>query len=159
MKPTVNVCQVNSHYLAVVQATVNHQNLGKIIRELLAKSEVYTFLNKQGVQKAGHNIIIYRNDQAKPLLNPNKEFEIEVGVQVAGLFEGDGRVICSSTPQGSAAAALHTGPYHQLGEAHDAIINWSKEHDHPLTGLSWEVYGDWNEDENKLTTEVFYLLK
>lgn len=27
-----------------------------------------------------------------------------------------------------------------------------------LAGINWEIYGDWNEDESKLETEIFYLL-
>jgi effector-binding domain-containing protein len=84
---------------------------------------------------------------------------IEVGVQVPGPFEGDGRVVCSATPGGTAARALHVGPYDKLGDAHDAVRLWCRKNNHPIAGPNWEVYGDWNEDPNQLETEVFYLLK
>jgi effector-binding domain-containing protein len=159
MKYDVSLTQVESQYLAVVRATVNRQNLGATIREILTKSEIYTFIKNAGVEKAGHNVMVYHNDHNKPLGNQVYEFLLEVGVQVAGPFEGNGQVICSSTPEGTVATTLHTGPYHQLGLAHDAVQNWAKANHHPLTGLSWEVYGDWHEDPNQMTTELFYLLK
>jgi hypothetical protein len=28
-----------------------------------------------------------------------------------------------------------------------------------LAGVDWEVYGDWNDDEAKLETHVYYLLR
>ncbi len=159
MNYAIGLCQVESSHLAVVRATVTHQNLGATIRQILAGSQVYQFIKQAGIQKTGHNVILYRNDQQKVLGNGQKEFVIEVGVQVEGPFEGSGQVVCSLTPQGNVATTLHTGPYDHLGQAHTAIMNWAKEQGLPLTGFSWEVYGDWQEDPNKLTTEVFYLLK
>lgn len=158
MKYDVSLTQVESQYLAVVRATVNRQNLGATIREILTKSEIYTFIKNAGVEKAGHNVMVYHNDQNKPLGSQVNEFVLEVGVQVAGAFEGNGQVNCSSTPQGTVATTLHIGPYYQLGLAHDAVQDWSKANHYSLTGLSWEVYGDWNKDPNKMTTEVCYLV-
>lgn len=159
MNYTVTLCQVESSYLTAVRATVNRQNLGATIRQILNSNAVYQFIRQAGIEKVGHNVIVYRNDQQESFGNLPKEFVIEVGVQVAGSFEGNGELVCSSTPQGRAATTLHTGPYDRLGQAHTAIMDWAKKQGQPLTGLSWEVYGDWQEDSNKLTTEVFYLLK
>ncbi|HEX2911942.1 MAG TPA: GyrI-like domain-containing protein [Chloroflexia bacterium] len=157
MSYVISLCEVQSSYLAVVRATVTPQNLGATIRQILVSNKVYSFIKQAGLEKAGHNVIVYKNDRPKFAGNLPKEFEIEVGVQVAGPFEGDGQVVSSLTPRGKAATTLHTGPYDQLGQAHTAIMDWARAHHYPLTGRSWEVYGDWHEDPNQLTTQVFYL--
>ncbi len=159
MNYTVNIRQVEPSYLAVVRANVTRQNLAATIRQILTGNQVYQFIKQAGIQKAGHNVIIYRNDQPKVFGNRPTEFVIEVGVQVETLFEGNDQVVSSATPGGRVATTLHTGPYDRLGQAHTAIMDWARIKGYPFTGLSWEVYGDWEEDPNKLTTEVFYLLK
>jgi effector-binding domain-containing protein len=62
------------------------------------------------------------------------------------------------TPSGEAATTLHVGPYDRLGEAHAAIDRWRAEHGREYAGVSWETYGDWNDDPTQLTTRVSYLL-
>jgi effector-binding domain-containing protein len=84
---------------------------------------------------------------------------IEVGVEVFQPFAGNGRVVCSSIPAGVVATAAHFGPYHRLGEAHDAVLKWCAAQGHALAGLSWEVYGHWDEDPAKLRTDVYWLIK
>jgi effector-binding domain-containing protein len=83
----------------------------------------------------------------------------EVGVEVSGPFEAIDEVVYSSTPLGEVASTLHIGPYSNLGRAYDALAQWCKEHNRPRAKIYWEVYGDWNEDPDKLETEVFYLLE
>lgn len=158
MSYAINICEAKASYLAVVRATVTNQNLGAIIRQILADSKVYAFIKQTGLEKAGHNVMVYKNDQSKTTGNSPKEIVIEVGVQVAQPFEGNGEVICSATPEGKAVTTLHTGPYDQLGKAHTAIMEWARTQHYQLTGRNWEVYGDWHNDPNQLTTEVFYLI-
>ena len=155
----ISQCEVHASYLVAVQATVTPQSLGATIRQILASNKVYQFIKEANLSKAGHNVMIYRNDQQKINTQGLREFIMEVGVQVAGPFEGNGQVVCSLTPTGNALTTLHTGPYDQLGQAHTAIMDWARAHNQPFTGLNWEVYGDWHEDPSQLTTEVFYLLK
>ena len=154
MDYAISLCDVESSYLAAVQANVTHQNLTVTIRQILTSNKVYAFIKQAGVKKFGHNVIMYKNDQQKEAV-----FVIEVGVQVAAFFEGDGQVICSATPHGKAATTVHIGPYDQLGKAHAAIMEWTKANHYAISGRSWEVYGDWQADPNQLTTQVFYLLK
>ena len=159
MEYEVKLCQVTPSYMAAVRTIANAQNLAAKIREILAGSEVYKFLKNNRLEKAGHNDFIYRDAENEAIPLAAGEFILEIGVQVAHPFTGDGRVICSTTPQGIAATALYTGPYDRLGKAHNAIRSWCLANGHSLTRVSWEIYGDWDEDPNKLCTEVFYLLK
>jgi effector-binding domain-containing protein len=110
--------------------------------------EVYAFIRRGGASQNGHNVMLYRDDV------PN----VEVGVEVAEPFEPAGRVIASVLPGGPVATAVHRGPYDSLDEAHVAIKAWCLSHRHSLTGVRWEIYGDWREDPAELETTVRYLL-
>src|SRR6267378_1424254 len=47
-------------------------------------------------------------------------------------------------------------------DAHAAIREWCVRHGHRCSGVSWEIYGhweeSWNTDSSKIRTDVFYLL-
>ena len=80
------------------------------------------------------------------------------GVQVPAPFEPSGGIIRAATPSGRAARTVHRGPYTEIGHANEAIHAWCREHDEHPTGISWEIYGDWTENDDDLTTEIFYQL-
>jgi effector-binding domain-containing protein len=110
--------------------------------------EVYGFVRGGGATQDGHNVMLYRDDV------PN----VEVGVRVTGPFEPSGRVVPSVLPAGEVASTLHRGPHDALEEAHVALKAWCGSHRHALTGVRWEIYGDWREEPAELETEVCYLL-
>jgi effector-binding domain-containing protein len=87
---------------------------------------------------------------------------VEVGAEVSEPFTGGPRVHCSQLPAGRVAHAVHFGPYGQLSDAHQAIREWCAAQGHRCTGVSWEVYGhweeSWNADSTKIRTDVFHLL-
>jgi len=85
--------------------------------------------------------------------------EVDFGVQVVRSFEGEGEVICTETPAGEVAMTTHTGSYAGLSMAHNAIHSWCAETGRGLGEYSWEIYGDWTNDETKLETQVVYLLR
>ena len=159
MPHPVRICTVTPQPLAVVRARVTHRDLGSTIQAILAEGTVYTFLRGACVTGRGHNVILYWDQEDKALLGSDAGLLIEVGVQVSGPFEGQGRVTCSCTPGGTAVTVAHIGPYDRLGEAHAAIRTWCRDHGHPIAGPNWEVYGDWHDDPSQLRTDVFYLLK
>jgi effector-binding domain-containing protein len=132
---------------AVVAAATTWEEFPRLWKTLL--DEVYTFVRGGGAAQTGHNVMLYRDDV------PN----VEVGVQVSGTFEPSGRVVPSVLPAGEIATALHRGPYDALEEAHLAVRTWCAARRHALTGVRWEIYGDWHEDPNDLETEVCYLLR
>jgi effector-binding domain-containing protein len=57
------------------------------------------------------------------------------------------------------ATVAHIGPYEKLAEAHAAMRAWCKARDCLLAGPNWEIYGDWDDDPDRLRTDVFYLLR
>jgi effector-binding domain-containing protein len=85
--------------------------------------------------------------------------QVDFGVEVVRPFERAGDVHATETPAGEVALAVHVGRYDGLGKTHAAIQAWCAEHGRPLAGKSWEVYGDWTDDESKLETTIAYLLR
>jgi effector-binding domain-containing protein len=84
--------------------------------------------------------------------------DIDFGVQVTRPFEDEGEVICTETPAGEVAMTTHIGSYATLAGAHNALQSWRATTGRALGSCSWEIYGDWTEDEAKLETQVVYLL-
>ena len=78
--------------------------------------------------------------------------------QVARLFPEAGEVVCTQTPAGEVVMTTHVGSYAKLAGAHQTIKSWSAATGREFGGCSWELYGDWTNDEAKLETQVIYLL-
>jgi len=75
-----------------------------------------------------------------------------------GHFRDAGEVVCTETPAGEVAMTTHFGSYGKLAGAHAAINSWRAACGR-TSACSWEIYGDWTDDEAKLETQVVYLLK
>ncbi|HZP57974.1 MAG TPA: GyrI-like domain-containing protein [Dehalococcoidia bacterium] len=110
---------------------------------------MWAALRAQPNVRRGHNVAIYHNGRT-----------MTVGVQIdAAAFQPRAGVTLSATPAGRAATATHIGPYAEMRRTNDAIIAWCREAGLQLSGPSWEVYGDWEEDESNARTDVYYLLR
>jgi effector-binding domain-containing protein len=155
----VHIQEVARQPIAVARARATAADLSARIRELL--DDVYQFLVLGTVHQTGHNLVLYWNEPGKNLLLAPEGVLIEVGVQVASPFASDvgSRVVCSATPAGTVATAAHWGPYEQLGQAHEAVLNWCGDHGRAVAGPNWELYGDWSDRPEDVRTDVFYLLK
>jgi effector-binding domain-containing protein len=147
MEYNVEVQRVEPQPTAVVRFQAKVQDLPKVIPQ--ACGEVWTFARSAGLPNPGRHIALYLDS----VMN------IECGVEVSQPFVGNDRVVCSTTPAGLAATTAHWGPYHLLGDAHNAVGKWCSDNGHVLAGPSWEVYGHWNDDPTKLRTDVFWLLR
>ena len=132
---------------AVVAQRTTWDEFPRLWDQLL--DEVYALVRAGGVAKAGHNVMLYRDDV------PN----VEVGLQVAGPFGANGRVILSELPAGRVATTVHRGTYDGLGAAHEAVHAWCAKNGHELTRTRWEVYGDWHEDPTQVETEISWVLR
>ncbi|MEO8084506.1 MAG: GyrI-like domain-containing protein [Ardenticatenales bacterium] len=132
--------------LLVLQLRATQPQLSTVVPH--ACGVVWDFVRRSGIDSAGRHVAVY--------LNAN--IDLEVGVEVGADAAGGGDVFRSATPAGLVATTAHIGSYARLGEAHDAVLQWCTDHQHPLAGPSWEVYGHWNEDPAQLRTDVFYLL-
>jgi hypothetical protein len=46
-----------------------------------------------------------------------------------------------------------------MAPAYASLSRWCESHARRATGVSWEVYGDWEDDPRKRRTDLFYLLE
>jgi len=136
--------------ILVVRRRAQISQLSKVVPD--GCGAVWNFIKANNVTPRGRNVAVYR-----PTGTP--EFALEIGVEVGAGAAGGGEVVLSSTPGGEAVTAAHVGPYSMLKNAHDAVQAWCAAHNRQIAGPSWEVYGHWTEDQSKLRTDVFYLLK
>jgi hypothetical protein len=128
MSYDVRIVEVAATPLASVRRQVAWSEVGAFIPRLL--DDVYKWLRgDRGASKGGHNAA-----------------------------EGGGDVRCSATPAGRAVYVVYTGEYAGLGEAHDALHAYCREHALEADGPSWEVYGDWAERPEDRRTDVYRLL-
>jgi len=149
----------------VVTKTVGSQPLAAVRRRVLvgevgnawkpALDLVWEFLRSHpGLRTDGHNCFLYQHSAIR-----GAPMKVDFGVQVVRPFDGEGEIICTETPAGEVAMVTHVGSYAGLGGAHNAIASWRAAADREFAGYSWEIYGDWTDDETKLETEIFYLLQ
>lgn len=149
MPYTVRVEQVASIPTAVVRRRAQLSELSHVVPQ--ACGLVWEVLRARSVQGAQRHVALYLDG----------EINLEVGVELDGgtSFTGDGEVVRSAMPGGTVATAVHVGPYSGLHEAHAAIRTWCTDQRCALAGPNWEIYGHWVEDQTKLRTDVFYLLR
>jgi hypothetical protein len=146
---------VGEQPLAAVLERVRQRDIGSRVAPNLDK--VYAFLREHDHLRfpGAHNVLLYRHIDGPRL---DGKMRVEYAVQVRQAFERTGEVFASATPAGHIATATHVGPYERLGDAHDAVQHWCKANHHPLAGIEWEIYGDWNNDPARLETQVCYLI-
>jgi effector-binding domain-containing protein len=147
MTHPVEIKEVESIPLAVVRRRAKLSELSTVVPE--ACGAVWNFVRAAEIKPRGRNVALYLDD----------EIDLEVGVEVAGPFASDGTVVLSMTPAGPVATAIHMGPYNRLHETHMAVRQWCADNHHEIAGPNWEIYGHWNNDPNKLQTDVYYLLR
>ena len=144
---------VTTQSLAAVRRRVRIADIGTTWKPAL--DLVWEFLRRHAdLRTDGHNCFLYHHPA-----NREAPMDIDFGVQVVRLFENEGEVICIETPAGEVVMTTHIGSYAKLAAAHNAIHSWRAATGRDFGGLSWEIYGDWTDDEAKLETEVVYLLK
>jgi effector-binding domain-containing protein len=135
---------------AVIRNRVPAKELAQFVPA--ACGEVWSFIRSAGLPRPGRHLALYLDAQGS----------VEVGAEVSEPFVGNDRVHCSQLPVGRVVTTVHFGPYQLLADAHAAIREWCAGHGHRCLGVSWEIYGhweeSWNTDSSKIRTDVFYLL-
>ena len=137
-------------HTAVIRSCVPPRELARFVPA--ACGEVWSFIRSAGLPRPGRHLALYLDAQGS----------VEVGAEVSEPFAGNDRVHCSQLPAGRAVTTVHFGPYGRLSDAHAAIREWCARHGHRCSGVSWEIYGhweeSWNTDSSKIRTDIFYLL-
>jgi effector-binding domain-containing protein len=145
----VTVRTVEPTPTAVVAAATTWAEFPKIWQAML--NEVWGFLRADapaGLYQDGHNVMLYKDDAP----------HVEVGVQVSGPFDPAGDVVASTLPGGLVATAIHTGPMAEIGDTHQAVLEWSKANGYQPAGPRWEIYGDPDPSTGHFNVEVLLSL-
>lgn len=152
MAAAVQEITATPRLIAAVRRTVRIGEVGKMFHS--ASDLVWAFLRAHpGQFGEGHNIFLYHHPPKR--MDP---MEVDFGVEVTRRFEDAGDVRCVTVPGGQIATAVHLGPYQALKASHDAIHAWSSANARAIGGMSWEIYGDHDDDPSKLETTICYLL-
>lgn len=133
--------------LAVVRGRVPQSQLSTAIPA--ACGEVWAYARTAQLSSPGRHVAVYLDGSIR----------FECGVEVGAPFEGNDRVTCSATPSGPVATVTLLGAYSGLAAAHAAVRDECARRGRACTGINWEVYGHWTDDESRLRTDVFYLLR
>jgi len=143
---------VGSQPLAAVRRRVRMGEVGRAWKPAL--DLVWEFLRRhEGLRTDGHNCFLYHHPAPG-----EAAMTVDFGVQVIQSFEDAGEVLYTETPAGEVVMTTHIGSYARLAAAHEAIKSWRAANGRAFGGCSWEIYGDWTDDETKLETQVMYLL-
>ncbi len=146
----IELTNSQSIHTAVIRSRVRPKELAQFVPA--ACGEVWSFIRSAGLARPGRHLALYLDAQGS----------VEVGAELPEPFTGNDRVHCSQLPGGRVVTTIHFGPYGRLSDAHTAIHEWCAEHGHRCSGISWELYGhweeSWNTDSSKIRTDVFYLL-
>lgn len=150
MTYTISSQRIAPRSIASVQERMAVRDVPMRFGALLA--QVYAAAKSHSIVLDGQNVFVYRAG-VSPLT------DVEFGVGVTEKFARVGRVVFSQVPGGEVATTTHWGDYATLGAAHDAVVAWCRENRRSLAGISWEVYGHWNDDPANRRTDVFHLLQ
>jgi effector-binding domain-containing protein len=149
MPQNCQIVAVSPILLAVTQAEVARSQISSRIRGMF--DIVYSWLRTSGVRQIGHNYALY--DQCTP-----QELRVQVGFPISGHFADTDQVKCVELAAGRAAHATHVGSYAELHLTYKALTKWCIQESVPVSGQSWEVYGDWHDDPSRLTTDIYLRL-
>jgi effector-binding domain-containing protein len=153
MRYAVQVMHMSATPIAVVKRRAPLDQMARVVPE--ACGTVWRAMKGLGITGLGRHVAVYRAETGGAL-------DVEVGVEVAAPFGGNGDVVDSATPAGEVATVTHFGPYGGLAAAHRAVREWCDANGRAPAGVSWEVYGhwlpEWDADPSKIRTDVFYVL-
>lgn len=145
----VRLENVAARPLAAISTTARPVQLGPAIIATLDK--IWPMLRDQGA-RTGHNVVIYRGLTEGSLM-------IDVGVEVFGNVAVNDETRLIGTPSGEVATIAHFGEYSQMDPAYKALERWCADNERRRTGVSWEVYGDWEDDPAKRRTDIYFGLE
>ena len=147
MQYNVEIKHVTSTPVLVVRRRATRETLSSVVPEAIGV--VWNHIRQHQINSPGRNVVTYRNGL----------IDLEAGVEVGTDAFAAGEVILSTTPAGLVATTTHYGPYTGLNEANEAVVRWCRDHHYTLAGPSWEVYGHWTDNPEKLRTDVCYQIK
>jgi len=126
MLSEAHVIERTAQPYVAIKARVSMQTIGTILPEL--HPQVFAWLRERDIPPAGAPFWKYN------LIDMSREMEVEVGVPVAAVADGDDRVLAGVLPPGRYATLRYTGHPDGLFDATVSLLKWAKEQD-----LTWDV--------------------
>lgn len=151
MIETPRIVNVEPRILAAVRRDIPVETISREFKPALDKVWAFLKAHPEIAKPGGHNVFLYDH-------GAGEHMQVDFGVEVARKFEPTDGIICIETPAGRAVTALHRGSYAGLHESHVDVGDWMEENDLSFGSKSWEIYGDWTEDQSKLEVELVFLL-
>jgi effector-binding domain-containing protein len=90
--------------------------------------EVFGWLGARGIAPAGAPFFRYN------VIDMERQLEVEAGIPVPQVVDGDGPVMSGTLPAGRYATAIHAGPYDGLVPAVAALLAWAAQQD-----VQWDM--------------------
>ena len=115
-----------SQRYAAIKAFVTMETLGAVLPGL--HPEVRMWLDRAGAQRAGDPFFKYN------VIDMARELEMEAGVPIATVTDGDDQIVAGVLPAGRYATLTHVGHPSELMAATKALLDWAAEQ-----GLTWDV--------------------
>ena len=122
------------------------------------KAPLWAQVDKRQLQTTGETVIVYYDAAGRTGLQQPAGIDVDMGLLVAAPFDGDVLLQCVLTPSGRAAHLRHDGHYALLPVIHSDIRAWCESEGHAITGLHWEHYVTWHEDQSRRVTDIYYQL-
>jgi len=138
--------------IAAAHARVPMGSIPRVFGRYL--DQVYAAKKAGSVELDGQNVFLYHWSPERP-----DELDVDFGVGATKRFAAVGSVVPVMVPGGECARTTHWGSYAGLPGAHSAIHEWLRVNPRRHSGVSWEVYGHWTDDESRLRTDIYYLLE
>lgn len=149
---SVAIETVPAEPMAAVAARAEFSGLSTAIRVGLDK--VYAVLRAGDFGPLGCNTVYYGPMSGGPVM------DLKIGVRLSRDFTGvGGEVMAADTPDGEVVHVVYFGGYGKMLPAHRAAKAEAQRLGRPISGESWEVYGDWSDDPEALRTDIFYRLQ
>ncbi len=135
-----------------IKTTTELEKLPKLIKETYEKIEKY--LAEIGEYPEDIPFVRYFNMEMENL-------KVEIGFPVSKELSGKEDIKFSHIEEMIAIYALYQGPYQEMGETYDEIINWIEENGMKTNGIFLESYYNSPDDvpEDKLLTRILMPLE
>ncbi|MDR0491870.1 MAG: GyrI-like domain-containing protein [Oscillospiraceae bacterium] len=140
--------------VAVKQENATMAEISTLATEGLQK--VFGFLSQQGVEIAGAPYLAYKNGNAD-----FSQFDVELGIPVAGEVPVQGEFFMTKTCEGKAATVMYKGAYKDIEPAYMALMEYMTANSLESTGVYYDYYISNPADtpESELLTEVVFPIK
>ena len=130
MSYQIEVVTLKPQPVLVMEEEVAPEELGAALARMLPT--VHGYASQQGAVITGMPFMRY--------LSMSDKFLIQAGMPVAEPVTGTDDIKADELPGGKAATTVFLGPYHEVGEAWDAINAWREERGMDSTFGGWDIY-------------------